>query len=188
MQTTGRFVRFLFQALAAPTNSAFGRNHPVLDFPFAGKAIFSVRLTVSWLVPQLHNLPGQQPQRPVGVLLSEAALVQGDDLGFRLAVKDLRHRRRPLPFQRPTFLDEIPVNVLDRLPPTREPPRSTPTRRRPPSAGSRRILWLLPLRTVSWQISRSSAVNRTSCTWECLSVAHTNALDRKYSVACQLFY
>ena len=44
---------------------------------------FSVRLTVSWLVSQLHNLPGQRPQRPVGVPL--LPLVQGDDLGFRLA-------------------------------------------------------------------------------------------------------
>ena len=35
--------------------------------------------------------------------------------------------------------------------------------------------------------SRSSAVSRTSCTWECLSIAHVKALDRKYGIACQFF-
>ena len=55
---------------------------------------------------------------------------------------------------------------------------------------ARRTLSLLPfsLRIVSWQISRSSAVSRTSCTWECLSVAHAKALDRKYNIAYQFFY
>ena len=136
---------------------------------------FSVRLTVSWLVPQLHNLPGQQPQRPVGVPLSP--LVQGDDPGFRLAVSSAP--AGPLPFQSPTFFDEIPAN--DRLRPTRKPPRSTPARRRRSSKGARRTLSLPPLRTVSWRISRSSAVNRTFCTWECLSVAQT--LDRWHYIS-----
>ena len=61
-----------------------------------------------------------------------------------------------------------------------------PARRRRSSKGARRTLSLPPLRIVSWRISRSPAVSRTSCTWECPSVAQ--ALDRKYGITCQPFY
>ena len=53
---TLRIVRFLISFknlfhVRRELRVAFGRNHPVLDFPFAGEAVFfSVRLTVSWLM------------------------------------------------------------------------------------------------------------------------------------------
>ena len=151
--------------------------------------------------PQLHNLPGQQPQRPVGVPFRRLPLVHGDDPGFRLAVEDLRHWRRlaPLPFQSPlkTFFDQVPANALDRLRPTRKRLRDLPVGPcRSVGVGFQKDLGAAdPLATAPCglfrgrsRVPRPSAGQCTSCTWECLSVAHTEALNSKYGIACQPFY
>ena len=93
----------------------------------------------------------------------------------------LRRRRRQLPFRSAASLDEIPANV--RLHPTRKRLSGTARWRRP-STGARRTFSRRRLRIVSRRISRSSAVSRTSCTWECLSVPR-HSMD---SVPYRSFY
>ena len=169
MQTTGRFVRFLFQALVPPrTPHRFRAPSTGLSFCRRSRILASAS-PFRGLSP--NSATCQQSQRPVGVPLPP--LVQGDDPGFRLAVfsAPAASASVPAPASPSTKFRRTTVFVRHE-----NASAGRSARRRRSSKGARRIRSLPPLRIVSRRISRSPDVSRTSCIWECLSVART--LDR----------
>ena len=107
--------------------------------------------------------------------------VQGDDPGFRFAISSA-----------PAASASVPERDLPRRNSGERPASSdtkTPLRDGPLASTfnrirARRTFSRRRLRIVSRQISRSSAVSRTSCTWECLSVPR-HSMD---SVPYRSFY
>ena len=73
---------------------------------------------------QLHNLAGQQPQRPVGIASGWRSESRYDDAGLLIARQHLRHGRlrsfHPMEGLFKTPFDQPPTDPLDRSRPTRE--------------------------------------------------------------------